>query len=344
MSNILMSYRHYSVSMPRYFRFALEKMGHKIWSVGHFEETIPWDKRSKEDQIEYFRPYWDVPNLDVPDSPFYPAEIAVDTARSEGFEPDLILSGDAGFALEGANRMGIRNAIILTDMHALPSHYEVSTLSYDIVIGMTHHYRKDYSLLPGKIERPVFFVPYGFDSDRHYWEGTDFANRPHDVCIISALLYNQRLHALASFEQAGLDVLWDSGLLYQQATAAYNQAVISFNWSSRLDLPARFWEGLATRNLVLTNRVPDLAQFPDLKEGVHYVAYGDPNIDYGDPHTSPDDLAKAVKECKDLALYYSDHRDEAWEIASAGFSQVWSGNHSYLQRTGLVMNICGMDN
>ena len=78
------------------------------------------------------------------------------------------------------------------------------------------------------------------------------------------------------------------------------------------------------RCLALTNRVPDLKCFSDLQEGVHYVAYS------------------SMEECIEKAMYYSEHRDEAWEIASAGYAAFWAGSHSYLRRAETILDVLGL--
>lgn len=320
--NVLVAGKHFPISMMVWFKRALRKMGHRVFSIGPYCPTIPWNV-SRD-----YSAYLDIPDVETDDVPSESAFYAVNMARIKGFEPDLILSVHAGFYLTDANMTGIHNAILLTDPHALKREYLEAVEHYETVISMQHHYKFDYAKTRTGAERPVFWVPYAYDSDCHYWTGTDFTNRPFDVCIMSALLYPERLEALAWMENAGIKIYQDSGLLFDSYTRAYQDAVIGFNRSGygKVDLPARFWEALAMRNLCITNRVPDLLEFPDLKEDIHYVAYSD-----------LDEMIEKVK-------YYSTHRDVAWRIASAGYGQVWMSNHSYVQRSSLILDVSGVGN
>lgn len=310
-----MSYRHYPVSIARYVKWALEKQGHTVWSAGPFSPTIPW--RPELDYTEYV----DVPNLELPDMNAVHVDMVLPYCP---FKPDLILSVDAGFYLAGVKETGLPNAIVLTDPHALPEHYMLSTEHYSKIFCMQSYYSAPYLVDLQNNPRPVWHMPYAFDSDRHFWTGTNFDHRSYDVCLISGLLYPKRLQGLAAMESAGLTIFQDSGILYENMARAYNQAVISYVQSSEQDLPARFFEGLAMRNLVLVNKVPDLSTIPDLVEGEHYVTYED-----------TDDLVEKAR-------YYSQHRDEAWAIASRGFAQAYIGGHTYTRRTAILLDACGL--
>lgn len=322
--NILMTYLSYPCSMGRYFRFAFEKMGHKVFLAAPWDDkykTIPWNTSRN------YEKYWDVPDLKLEDTPngYESAYYVVNMARMEGFEPHVIISADAGFSLTDVNMTGIPNGIILTDPHALPDRYRESVEHYDKVFCMQDYLRRDYRYTRAKTDRPVWWLPYAVDFDRHYWTGTDFTNREYDVCIMSALLYPERLEALAAMEANDVRLYQNSGLLYDEMTAVYNNAIIGFNRSGygKQDLPARFWEALGMRVLCLTNRnLPDLKEVSDLVEGVHYEAYD------------------TIPEMIDKIKFYTTHRDAAWKIASSGFAQVWAGNHSYLHRAGLILDVC----
>lgn len=317
--NLIVSGKHFPISLMRYWKFALEKLGHKLFTVGNWYDSVPW-----RPDIDW-SPYWDVPDFDIqdPNAESYPAHAAVMMARAEGFEPDAIVSIDAGFFLENANQTGLKNVIVLTDPHALKNHYLESTEHYTTVVSMQECYRHDYAQKRNGESRVVFWIPYAADADRHYWMGTDFSNRPHDIMIVSALLYPERLEGLAAMEYAGINVHQASGLLFDAYTAEYQKSVMAFTRSGygKTDLPARFWENLAMRNLVCVNRLPDLQQIPDLQENTHYIAYN------------------SVDELVDKVRYYASHRDEAFQIASAGYAQLWASDHFYTQRARLLLDV-----
>lgn len=323
MANILFTSLPYPLHMGRWFRFAFEKLGNKVYFAAPWGErfkTIPWNT-----SVNYER-YWDVPDLQLDDNPdgYESAHYVVNMARLDGFEPDFIFSSDAGFALTDANLTGIPNAIWLSDPHALPDRYKVSVDHYSTVFCAQDYLRKDYGYRADGSSRAVWWTPYGFSPEYHYWTGTDFTNRPYDVGIISALIYPERAEALAAMEDAGIQLFQSSGILYHEYAPACSQFVMGFNRSGygKQDLPARFWEALACRNLAFTNRLPDLKELSELKEDVHYVAYD------------------TVDELLDKATYYAKHRDVAWKIASAGYAQVWSSDHSYYQRARLILDVC----
>jgi hypothetical protein len=244
-------------------------------------------------------------------------------ARLDGFEPDVIVSSDAGFALTDANMTGIPSGIILTDPHALPDRYKESVEHYEKIFCMQNYLRSDYRYSRNHQERPVWYVPYAVDPDYHYWNGRTFDDRPYDLGIISALLYPERIEALAALEAEGIQIFQDSGIIYNEYAPACSQFVMGFNRSGygKSDLPARFWEALGCRNLAITNRLPDLLELPDLVEDVHYVAYD------------------TVDELVDKAKFYAKNRDAAWKIASCGYSQVWASNHSYMHRAGIILDV-----
>lgn len=317
--NLIVSGRHYPISLMRYWKFALEKLGHKLYTVGNFYPSVPW-----RPDIDW-TPYWDVPDFDIqdPEATSFPAHVAVAMAKADGFNADGIVSVDAGFYLENADQTGLKNVIILTDPHALKNHYLQSTEHYNTIVSMQHCYRGDYAKNQAGGNRAIHWIPYAADSERHYWAGTDFTNRPYDITIVSALLYPERLEGLAAMEYAGINVHQASGLLFDEYTKEYQKSVMAFTRSGygKTDLPARFWEGLAMRCLVVVNRLPDLEQLPDLVENRHYVTY------------------ESTEELVDKVLYYSKHRDEAFKIASAGYAQLWASNHFYTQRAQLLLDV-----
>lgn len=302
MAKILMSYKHYPVTIAKFFRNALLDAGHQVWTVGTFSDTVPWDTTK-----DYSR-HIDTPNLIVDDwVQGYPVELAVEQC---GFNPDCIISIDAGFHLIGCKNYDRPNAVVLTDPHALGQYYEQSKLNYNKIFNMQKYYKTSSE----------FWLPYAFEPKSHYWMGEDFDNRTYDVCILSGLLYPERRIAIDAMRSLGFSVYQDSGILYEDGTRLYNNAVIAFNWSSQQDLCARFFEGLAYRNLVIANRVPDMVDI-GLTENLDYVAFDD------------------IEELIDKVSYYSINKDKAWEIASRGYAKVWSGGHTYHHRVNTILDV-----
>ena len=314
---LLLSGLHYPCTILRYFKWALEELGHTVWSSGPFCPTIPW-----RPELDYTK-FVDVPNYITPNG--MPCWDSYDVLSECPFKPDAIISVDAGFYLAGANTHGIPNAVILTDPHSYAppesTRYLESLDHYDLAAIMQQCYMPLYETSASGRKVPQIWIPYAADTKRHFWNNTDFSNRQFDVMIISGQLYTNRLTALTAMAEAGLKVFQDSGILFEDASNKYNESVIAFNWSSEQDLCARFFEGLAMRNLVLTNRVPDMKLFPDLREDEHYVAFD------------------SIDECVEKACYYSKNRDVAWKIASRGYEAWKAGDHTYQQRISSVLNI-----
>lgn len=315
--NLIVTGRHYPISIMLYFKKALQKLGHNVWSVGTYSDTIPWAAHKDYSHM------LDIPDLIVGGDQTFTCPI--ETVLEEcPFTPDAILSFDSFFHCTDVKKSGYRNAYVMVDPHAAESFYLKGAEHYDIHFCMQDFYKGRYTVDADGTNRPVWHLPFAADQERHFWTGGDFSRRPYDVCILSGLIYPNRGLALDAMRYEGLNVYHDSAVFFDEASRVYGDAVIAFNWSSAEDLCARFWEGLSMRNLVLTNRVDDLKCFPDLQEDVHYVAYS------------------SLEECVDKAMYYSSRREEAWQIASAGYSAFWAGNHSYLRRAETILDVLGL--
>lgn len=316
MAKLLLTYKMYPVSIAKYFRRAAESLGHEIWTAGTFDATLPWGLDKD------YTAYIDTPDYEIPQGfTCFPIEPLLADCP---FTPDAIISFDAGLSILSVKETQIPNAIVLTDPHALPQHYIEGIPNYDLVVCMQQCYMDKFEFDREGRRHPILWVPYAADHVYHIWNGTDFSNREFDVCIISGLLYENRRKGLEMMHAAGLNVFQTHGLLGSEMTVPYNNSVIAYNWSSEKDLPARFFEGLAMRNLVLTNRVPDLPLFDGLVDGFHYVSFG----------THDELLAKAT--------YYATHRDEAWVIASRGYGAYWAQEHTYVNRMARILDCLGV--
>lgn len=311
--NLIVTGRHYPISIMRYMKWALKELGVNIWTAGTFDPTVPWASH-----IDY-SDLIDKPDYETPSDLF--CWDARDVLAQCPFKPDAILSVDAGYFLVGANQLGVANAVCLTDPHALSQHYKNSIEQYDLVFCMQEFYRHLFETTPDGRDVPNIWLPYAADPKRHYWSGSDFSARPIDVAILSGLMYPNRQLGFDTLGAVGLNTLQDKGILFEEASEWYSNSVMAYSWSSEQDLCARFFESLAMRTLTICNRVPDLQMFGDLQEDTHYVAFSD------------------VDELLEKAVYYAKNRDAAWKIASAGFGAFYSGNHSWTQRMSLVLDV-----
>lgn len=331
MARIALAYRHYPLSVARFFRRAFLRLGHEVRTIGPFEPTIPWQPGT-----DYAR-YWDIPDIEIfPEGGSYPMA----EARAQGLEawkPDALVMIDAGFHLAGGwNKVPI--ALVATDPHCLNYHEQAKSANAFFV--MQEHYLHKYLEGAGHAGYwpPPEWLPYCYDPQIHYW--APGIQPEYDVAFVG-VLYPERQRMLEALEHAGLKVLARQGVLYEEGTALYAQGKVALNLSSRLDLPMRFWEGLAYRRLVFTNRVPDLA----LLEGqgchpyMHYIPY---ESTY-DESKSP--AAWVIPDLDDLIAKLRLYCGDAWEeegqrIADAGY--VWVQPHTYEARAKRILESLGV--
>lgn len=295
---ILMHHRHFPVSMGRYLKRALRKLGHEVFSVGSIDprgpEYVIWSPGG-------YPQYVDAPALVTPEVPSYPLD---EVLRSISFSPEAIIQmGDVTW-LEG--KAPVPNVIVMTDPHCVDYHPRLAHA--DLQICMQDHYR---DLYPGS-----FWVPYAYDEEFHYFIPGE--PREYDAVLIG-LQYDNRVAVIERLRGMGHRVYRALGDLFHEGTRIYNRSLIAFNWSSRMDLPARFYEGLAYKRLVVTNRVPDLLR-AGFQEGVHYVDF-----------QSEDE---AVEKC----AFYIGHPELAQAIAERGYQAVQT-KHTWRARAVQILTL-----
>lgn len=297
MAKALINYRHFPVAMGRYIHWALENLGHTVFSVGEYSGGyIPWGKQY------YYPEYKMPPNLAIPATERYPLSSVLSAIE---FKPDLIIqAGDVSF-LEG--KSPVPNIIIATDPHAVD--YTPRLVHADRFVLMQETYRSKYP--------KADWMPYGYDADIHRW----LRKYPVYDVVFCGLQYQHRIETLDRLKSLGYSVSYGLGLIYDDYVNKYNDGKIAFNWSSKDDLPARFWEGLAMHNLVVTNRVPDLKLFPDLKEDRDYVAF-----------STQDEAVSKIE-------YYLKNEDKAAKIAASGYKKVQP--HTYTNRVKKLLKELG---
>jgi hypothetical protein len=88
MANILISYRAFPITIGRYFKDALKELGHTVWHVGSYSDTIPWNPNRNYDA------YLDIPDYITPDD--MPSWIAADAVANCPFTPDAFLDVRGG--------------------------------------------------------------------------------------------------------------------------------------------------------------------------------------------------------------------------------------------------------
>jgi hypothetical protein len=276
--------------MGRYIQWGLEQAGHKVVSIGPFSHgTIPWNN------IQYPKRYWFAPTVEVPDIASFPAEDVFILMKSKGIKIDLLIQASDTTFLSG--KVPVKNIVIGTDPHVI--NYEPFCENADGYFSMQKTYSKPSD----------GWMPYGYDEETHFY----LPDTPIEWDVVfCGLQYDHRKDALRSIQDAGYRVFSGLGYVYDEYVYLYNTGIIAFNWSSKLDLPARFWEGLAMRRLVLTNRVPELKEFPDLKEDVDYLAF------------------ETIEEAVNTVKLIMNKPDLIDNIATHGYKQVRP--HSYKNR------------
>jgi len=251
--NILINYRHFPVAIGRYIHWAFERLGYNVISCGEYSSgKIPWG-----DQFDF--PEWKMPpDVILPAVSSFPIQEALKMVRAKGYDPDMVVqAGDVSF-LEG--KADIPNMIIATDPHAVD--YTPRLVHADYFLCMQNCYISKYG--------GGTWFPYGFDEDIHKRRAKI---RIYNDVVFCGLQYDHRVDLLKEIERRGWYVGNAFGKIYDQYVEHYSTGRIAFNWSSKDDLPARFFEGMALSNMMVTNKVPDLELFPDIKEGRDYVGY-----------------------------------------------------------------------
>jgi len=295
---ILIHHRHYPVSIGRYLKRGLRSLGHEVFSVGCVDprgaEYIPWPGGLR------FPRYVDAPDLVTPDVQAYPL---AEVLRAIPFSPDAVIQAGDVCWLHGPSP--VPNVIVMTDPHCVD--YQPRLAHADLQICMQDYYRSGY---PGS-----HWVPYAYDEEWHYH--LPKAPREYDVVMIG-LMYEHRAALLERLRQVGVRVCGGLGQIFHEGTQLYNRGLIALSWSSRMDLPARFFEGLAYGRLVISNRLPDIEKLGFL-EGVHYVDF--------------QSLDEAVSKC----TFYIEHPDFAEAIAARGRAAVQP--HTWRARAARIVSL-----
>ena len=251
---ILIHFRHFPVAMGRWFDWAFRDLGHEVWSVGCYNgPRIPWGE-------QYSYPDYDFPpDYEIPEIEYYPIK---DVLEQCPFKPDMVFQAGDTTYLKG--NPGCLNVILGTDPHVV--NYQPRLEDATHYISMQNHYLNAVDF------DKKFWVPYGYKADLHIKKDE---KQEYDVVFIG-LQYDKRVEILDDMSKRGYRVYNNLGKVYDEYVGIYNKGLIAFNFSSREDLPARFWEGLAMGRCVVTNAVPDLKDI-DFIDGVDYISYRSPD-------------------------------------------------------------------
>jgi hypothetical protein len=261
--------------------------------------TIPWGPQF------YYKDYKMPPTVETPDVEHFSLMQVWDKLPEK---PDLVIQAGDVFWLDG--KPPVKNIIIATDPHCV--NYHPRLVDADYFVSMQDYYIKEYT----NISIPIIWMPYAYDNNIH----KKLDKKIFSDVVMCGLQYSHRVELAEQMRKKGLRVFSTLGLIYDDYVKAYNAGAIALSYSSKQDLPARFWEGLAMGRLVLQNRVPDLEKIP-LKEGVDYIGFS------------------SINEAVEKAVYYTEHKDEAEKIALSGYEKVKP--HTYTRRVKkLLEKIC----
>lgn len=289
---ILLHYRHFPMALGRYFDYALRDLGHEVFTAGCYAgDRIPWGE-------EYRFPEYDMPpDLEIPELESFPMETIINRMP---WYPELVLQASDTTYLSG--KPVCPNVIIATDPHSVNYLPRLAQASH--FACMQKFYMDRYSF------KNKFFLPYAYYPGIH--KRLDKMEKIYDVVFIG-LQYEHRVDALNKMKERGLNVFNELGHLYDEYCRIYNQGKVAFNWSSKEDLPARFWEGLAMGNCLLTNIQEELFNVADLVPTGSYLTFSNAN-------EAAEEAAHAIKEG-----YWK-------EIADKGYDAVTKGKNTYQDR------------
>lgn len=297
---ILFLYMAYPFAIASYFRHALEKRDDvELFTCGAYTgDFIPWGNGMRI-PMKYVKSV----DLPLPESIKLPSWEMIKSHLP--WKPDLVLCCDAGFHL--STKPDVPYAIILTDPHVLGDWYKVGNKHADFVFGMQRYYLKEGEIL----------LPYCMSPDHHY--PMDVA-KDYDASLIG-LHYGQRDQLVAALRGRGYKVLYELGLIYDEYREQNNRATIGLNWSSLMDINARFFEIPAMKQVLLANRLPHIEEL-GFCEGEHYLGFD------------------SVEEAVEKVRWVKANPETAQQIAENGFSLV--RHHTYSHRISQIIETIGL--
>lgn len=238
---VVLSALHYPLTMARYMWEAFEDRDDvELWVTGpFFGNWIPWNGSMNLDLRYVKTPDFPLPsNASVVFGNFINQVCPFDSV-------DLWLSVDAGWCIESRPSKAKVFAQIQTDPHVLKDRYRKYRPQYDLSFSMQSPYMDE-----GEI-----YLPYGYSKRYHYFE--DMGHPDHDICLIG-LDYQHRHHLVERLRQSAFIVRSGIGIVYDEYRQAYCKSGVALSWSSLQDTPARFYEALAMRVPLVSNRTPDI--------------------------------------------------------------------------------------
>lgn len=290
---VLMAYCAYPTTIARYIKEGLVDAGHEVTTLAHSTGSYQaWPGDPKFPGLE------DVPDISLPNfSNLYMINGEVSERMASG-EWDLFVNPDAAHHFCG-HPLPIPKVIIGTDPHCLS--YDHQRRCCDLFVNM----QKCYSSPDDS------WLPYAYSNRYHLYSSEEL---DHDLTFVG-VEYATRKTELDALEEV-CKVHRQCGVVREEYSKIYSRGWGAYARPSLRDLPARFFEGLATKNVVFTPKVPDLRLFErgstPLLDGVHYISY-----------SGADGLIDKVRWC----MTNPEARDA---IREAGYK--WVQDHSWKTR------------
>ena len=249
---VVVSGIHYPVTMMGYFIRALERRDDvELITAGPYTgDWIPWE-HGMSVPLKYVKS----PSIPLPQQ--YIRDVGLPSAFLEAQLPwkaDLWLQIDAGWWVQKPNARVV--AHIATDPHVLP--YDAQREQCDFFFNMQKVYMHEGDI----------YLPYAHDPLLH--KPLDIG-KEYDGCLVG-LQYIIRDSLVAALRGAGYNIEYTMGIVGEEYNEVYNKSRVALNWSNLHDLNARTFEAMGMGVPLLTNRVPDLAEF--FEEGEHYLGFG----------------------------------------------------------------------
>lgn len=324
MLKVLLLYIVYPFSLGTYFKKALQRNPNiDLKVVGPFTGTwIPWSDEQHPGGMNLPEKYSIPPDIPLPFPPNV-GRVSYDFVRAQlgDWVPDLVLTSDAGINwIDKPNQGAV--ATIGTDPHVLNDlDYPHSRLVSDKFFCMQECYKKQGDI----------YLPYAYDPETHYVEEVpDFDSitdeylgmKPEEKdtdAVLIGMPYSQRVQWISELRNQGASVIFENSPVFDEYREKANRARIGLNWSSMMDLNARFFETPAFELAMVTNRVPDAHLF--LEEGVDYLGF--------------DSLPEAVEK----AMYLKNNPEFANAMACSAYYKIQP--HTYDARIQQILQEFG---
>lgn len=248
---ILIVANHYAVCSARYAADAFTRLGHDVRHIGPAMGRNIWGMTLPERYV------WE-PDGSVTDHVDWANFVLVMDSDSE------ILDGSAY-----ASNRGKTVAVFGADNHVRDyrrpwfdhyflAHRNVSAMPW---VGEQKGLVGTMTLATATwtgLYKDMAHMPCCYDSTVFTPSTIPWAEREYDVAMIG-VMYEARWRAVQELRAAGLKVLAGTGLVYENAACAYQNARISLCLSSNGDVGQRVFETAATGCLVLSDDCPDYA-------------------------------------------------------------------------------------